>query len=138
MKKTRTSPREAFAATTSEAVLAASVAASERASKERRATRKPPGGTDDESDDSEPRRLHLDKRAEMLIACAPEGSDDELLTTKQVASWFGTSPQWLELGRIKGYGPPYLKIAPGMIRYKRGTTKEWLREREHKSTAEYT
>jgi hypothetical protein len=83
------------------------------------------------------RALHLDKRASTLLEAAPEGSDDELLTTKQVAAWFGTSPQWVELGRIKGYGPPYLKIAPGMIRYKRGATKEWLREREHRSTREY-
>ena len=138
IKKPKTSPREAFAATASEAVLEASVAASERANKERRATRKPPNADGDgDDDDSDGRTLHLDKRAGMLLANAPEGSDDELLTSQQLANWLGTSRQWVELGRAKGYGPPFVKLAPCVVRYKRSAIVEWLSKREHKSTAEY-
>jgi hypothetical protein len=83
------------------------------------------------------RRLHLDKRAESLVAAAPEGSDDELLTTIQVAGWLGVTPQWCELARAKGYGPAFMRIAPQAIRYKRGVVKEWLREREYKRISDY-
>lgn len=130
------STRESFAASVSQAVLEASVAASERADKERRATRKQPGA-DGDGDDDPPRRLHLDKRAESLIAATPEGSDDELLTSMQVANWLGTSPQWVELGRMKGYGPPFMRIAPQTIRYRRNDVVKWLREREFKRVSDY-
>src|SRR5690348_14154410 len=66
--------------------------------------------------------LHLDRRAAELAA--QQGDDDELLTTKQQANWFGTSEQWLTIGRHKGYGPPFLKIG-NMVRYQRGTSREW-------------
>jgi len=138
MKKPTKSTREFFAASASQAVLEASVAASERANKERRATRKPSGADGDcDDDDDASRRLHLDKRAETLITTAPEGSDDDLLTTPQLAAWLGTSRQWVELARAKGYGPPFVKLAPKAIRYNRRVVIAWLREREHKCTAEY-
>ena len=95
-------------------------------------------GDGDDSDSADaPRRLHLDKRVDSLITSTPEGADDDLLTTQQIAGWFGTSQQWVELGRAKGYGPPYVKLAPGIIRYKRSVVVEWLREREFKRTSEY-
>jgi hypothetical protein len=83
------------------------------------------------------RRLHLDKRAEGLVAVVPEGSDDTLLTTIQVAGWFGVTPQWVELARAKGYGPPFTRIAPQAIRYKRSDVIAWLKEREHKCISDY-
>jgi hypothetical protein len=82
-------------------------------------------------------RHHLDRRALDLIEMANQGTDDELLTTTQVAVWFGLSPEWLEIGRSKGWGPPYLRLSPRRIRYRRGSCKLWLQERAHRSTGEY-
>ena len=82
---------------------------------------------------------HLDKRTEQLIAAGEEaGSADQLLTTPQAADWLAVSTQFLEIGRVKGYGPPFVALAPRAIRYKRGDVLEWLRGRTHSSTAEYT
>lgn len=53
-----------------------------------------------------PSRHHLDRRAADLAI--GDGDDDELLSTKAMATWLGTSEQWLEIGRSKGWGPPYL------------------------------
>jgi hypothetical protein len=83
------------------------------------------------------RRLHLDKRAESLVAVVPEGSDDDLLTTIQVAGWFGVTPQWVELARAGGCGPPFERIAPQVVRYKRSAVIAWLKEREYKRTSDY-
>lgn len=82
-----------------------------------------------------PKRHHLDKRA-AEIASSP-GSDDELLTTVQIAAWLGVSTQWLEIGRSKGYGPPFERLSPKCIRYRRGKARKWLDGRTHSSTAEY-
>jgi hypothetical protein len=80
---------------------------------------------------------HLDKRAQSL-ATASVGADDDLLTTRELAQWFGVSQQWLEIGRHKGYGPPFRKLAPHQIRYVRGDARKWLDKRTYSCTAEYT
>jgi hypothetical protein len=82
------------------------------------------------------RKHHLDRRADKLID-AGAGDPDELLTTKQTAEWLDVSEQWLEIGRHKGYGPPYVRIAPRIVRYTRGDIRKYLTERTHQSTAEY-
>jgi hypothetical protein len=79
---------------------------------------------------------HLDKRATDLIATSA-GDPDDLLDTKQVAAWFGVSVQFLETGRHRGYGPPFLKLTPRMVRYSRQSVLQWLATREHACTAEY-
>ena len=93
-----------------------------------------------DGDDEPPRPLkhHLDRRADVIAeAVAGTGDDDDLLTTIQVANWFCVSPQWLEIGRMNGYGPPFVRVAPQVVRYRRGTMKAWLMERSHASTGEY-
>jgi predicted DNA-binding transcriptional regulator AlpA len=83
-------------------------------------------------------RHNLDRRALDLIEAANKGTDDELMSTPEVAAWLGVSPQWLEIGRSKGrWGPPYLRLSPRRVRYNRGAVKKWLAERAHRSTAEY-
>ena len=79
---------------------------------------------------------HLDSRADKLIA-EGAGNPNELLTTREVAAWLGVSEQWLEIGRHKGCGPPYVRLTPRMIRYTRGGTLKYLEKRTHHSTAEY-
>src|SRR5713101_3333480 len=84
-----------------------------------------------------PGRHNLDRRAQSIIDAANEGTDDELLTTPRVAVWLGVSPEWLEIGRTRGWGPPFIRIAPRMVRYHKGSVKKWLEERSHRATAEY-
>jgi hypothetical protein len=82
-----------------------------------------------------PRRFHLDKRA---AAIADQlGDDDDLLTTAQTAAWLQVSVQWLDIGRHEGYGPPFQKLGPHMVRYHRGRVRKWLLARTHRSTSEY-
>jgi hypothetical protein len=80
---------------------------------------------------------HLDRRALDLVEIANRGTDDELMMTLPVAVWLGVSPEWLEIGRSKGWGPPFLRLSPRRIRYRRGDVKKWLKERAHRSTREY-
>jgi predicted DNA-binding transcriptional regulator AlpA len=82
-----------------------------------------------------PKRLHLDRRAATLAAV--EGDEDELLTTQQMSDWLQVSIQWLENGRIQGYGPPFERVGPRMVRYRRSKAKAWLDERTHLRTDEY-
>jgi hypothetical protein len=84
-----------------------------------------------------PTKLHLDKRA-AAIADAGAGGDDELLTPNQIADWFGVSLVWLARARDGGYGPPYERIGPHTIRYRRDKVRAWLDERSHRSTREYS
>jgi hypothetical protein len=82
-----------------------------------------------------PQNFHLDKRAAGLAAVP--GADDELLDTPAMAAWLGVSETWLEIGRIRGYGPPFERLSPRVIRYQRGATRRWLAERSHHCTREY-
>jgi hypothetical protein len=49
---------------------------------------------------------HLDRRAGELIAIGA-GDPNDLLTTKDVAAWFGMGVITLEIWRSKGKGPPF-------------------------------
>jgi hypothetical protein len=74
-------------------------------------------------------RFKIDARAHLIKN--PEAvNDDDLMTTAEVASWLSVSRQWLEIGRNKNYGPPFVRIGPGVIMYRRDTINKWLRERE--------
>lgn len=83
-----------------------------------------------------PSSHHLDRRVAPLIA-AGEGAGDDLLSTREVAEWFGVSVQWLEIGRSKNYGPPFLRLGPQRIRYQRTAVLRWLEGRRFNSTSEY-
>jgi predicted DNA-binding transcriptional regulator AlpA len=74
-----------------------------------------------------PQTHHLDRRAGELAVVA--GDDDDLLDTRQLAAWLGVSPQWIEIGRTREYGPKFLKLGPRMIRYRRSDVIAWLRKR---------
>jgi len=82
------------------------------------------------------RRHHLDRRAADL-AEAGAGDGDDLLNTTELAEWLQVSEQWLEIGRSKHYGPPFVRLAPTRIRYKRSSVLRWLKEREFSSTSQY-
>jgi hypothetical protein len=82
-------------------------------------------------------RHNLDRRALALIDAANADTDDELQDTTRVALWLGVSPEWLEIGRSKGWGPPFVRPSPRRVRYRVGAVKLWLQDRAHRSTSEY-
>ena len=85
-----------------------------------------------------PTKFHLDRRASVILAAsAGADHDDQLLSTAQTALWLGCSTQWLEIGRSKGYGPPFDRISPRMVRYRRNLVRAWLNQRTHTSTEDY-
>jgi hypothetical protein len=84
-----------------------------------------------------PTKFHLDRRASVILAASAATDDDQLLSTAQTALWLGCSPQWLEIGRSKGYGPPFDRISPRMVRYRRNLVRAWLDQRTHTSTEDY-
>ncbi len=49
----------------------------------------------------------------------------EYMTTRETAAYLGVSRQWLEIGRGKGYGPPFTKVK-GILRYKRAEVDRWM------------
>jgi hypothetical protein len=83
-----------------------------------------------------PKRLHLDRRAATIVAAAPRKNDD-LLTTKELAEWWGVSEPWLANGRLAGYGPPFKKMADRVVRYHVGDALKWLDKRTYTRTSQY-
>ena len=84
-----------------------------------------------------PQKFHLDRRADKIAASIEAGDDDALLTTRQLADWFDVSTQWVEQGRIRKYGPPFVRIAARSVRYRRGDVLKWLKARRFRDTSEY-
>jgi predicted DNA-binding transcriptional regulator AlpA len=98
-------------------------------------SRGPPGGLTTGG----PQSHHLDKRASDIAARIDGGGDkDELLSTEQTATLLGVSRQWLEIGRTRGYGVPFVRLSPRRVRYRRSDVIAWLNERTHHATAEYS
>jgi predicted DNA-binding transcriptional regulator AlpA len=62
-------------------------------------------------------------------------SDERLLTPKETANFLRVSESWLAKARIRGDGPPFLKIGRS-IRYRQGDLIRWMRSRTHLSTSE--
>ena len=83
-------------------------------------------------------RHHLDRRADHIAqAGVAAGDADDLLNTRTLADWLGVSVQFLEIGRHRGYGPPFIRLSTRRVRYKRSDVLDWLAERTHAVTAEY-
>ncbi|MDN3572795.1 helix-turn-helix transcriptional regulator [Methylobacterium longum] len=82
------------------------------------------------------RRHHLDRHASRLAELG-DGYPDDLLSTRAVADWLGVSIPFLEIGRSRGYGPKFIRVAPARIRYRRSDVIVWLEERTFASTSKY-
>jgi predicted DNA-binding transcriptional regulator AlpA len=112
-----------------------------RASQRRLATLRRQGFTEEEIAAMPPRptRHNLDRRALAIMDAANQGTDDQLMTTPEVAVWLGVTEAWLEIGRSKnkGYGPPYIRLSPRRCRYKKGAVKAWLAERAYQCSTQY-
>ena len=58
-----------------------------------------------------------------------------LLTPKETASRLRVSTSWLAKARMRGDGPPYIKMGRA-IRYNEVTIVEWMKSRQRLSTSE--
>lgn len=83
-------------------------------------------------------KFHLDKRVELLLNADPApDSDDQLLTTREVAAYLGMSEQWVTLGRSRNYGPKFVRVGNRRLRYKKSAVRAWLESRTYSNTSEY-
>ena len=73
------------------------------------------------------------------VGCNWPGSDrtddEALLTEVEAARLLCLSPRTLQAGRIRGTGPPYVKIGRN-VRYRRRDVLRFIAEREVRSTSE--
>lgn len=53
----------------------------------------------------------------------------EYLTTIEAARRLSCSRQYLEIGRCKGYGPPFCKLGRA-VRYRKAALDEWMQRGE--------
>jgi len=83
------------------------------------------------------RSHYLDKRVDQTADLVSQSDSTSLLSTEQLAHLLGYSKQWLEIGRHKGYGPPFRRLGTRRIRYMVGDVLDWLEDRKHRSTSEY-
>jgi predicted DNA-binding transcriptional regulator AlpA len=93
-----------------------------------------------EAETSIPLSHRIDRRAREVADRIAHGTDpdpDELLSTGELAELTGLSTQFFEIGRVRGYGPRFIKISPRKCRYRRSDVVAWLEERTHQRTTEY-
>jgi hypothetical protein len=64
-------------------------------------------------------------------------SDPIFLQTPKAAQRLGFAAGTLEKMRVRGDGPPYLRLSPRRIVYAVDSLDAWAREREFRSTLEY-
>ena len=62
-------------------------------------------------------------------------SADRLLTPKETADFLRVSLSWLAKARMRGDGPPYVKIGRA-IRYPESALQQWMKSQMHLSTSE--
>jgi predicted DNA-binding transcriptional regulator AlpA len=56
----------------------------------------------------------------------PRTARDELLSPDQLAAELDVSPRTLPGWRLRGLGPPYVKVG-ALVRYRRSDVDAWLR-----------
>jgi hypothetical protein len=58
-------------------------------------------------------------------------SYSEYFTTVEAADYLRCSPQYLDIGRCKGYGPPFCKLGRA-VRYRKAALDEWMQRGERR------
>lgn len=86
-----------------------------------------------------PHHPRIARRVDALLSHPDAGGEsEEPFSTRGLGLWLGVSPATLEIWRSIGGGPPFVRLGPSLIRYRRGDVNAWLRSlRSHQSTAEY-
>jgi predicted DNA-binding transcriptional regulator AlpA len=58
-----------------------------------------------------------------------------LLTPREAARILNVSDSWLAKARMRGDGPPYVKVGRA-VRYSQGSLLQWMKSQQHLSTSE--
>jgi predicted DNA-binding transcriptional regulator AlpA len=61
----------------------------------------------------------------------------DVATEKEIAKLLKISVSWLQKARVRGDGPPFIRISGGCIRYQVSAVQEWLQSKIVHSTSEY-
>jgi len=72
-----------------------------------------------------PKTYHLDRRAEQ-IAAQPA---DENMRAPELARYLGVSKAFLDVARIRGGGPPFVRLGRRCVIYRKADVVRWLEER---------
>ncbi len=74
---------------------------------------------------------HIARRAEALVRAVTvaEYPDDRLLTTEDMADWFGVHEMTIKRWRRDRSGPPHINAGLRAVRYRKGDVVAWLRDR---------
>jgi predicted DNA-binding transcriptional regulator AlpA len=59
-----------------------------------------------------------------------------LLTPKEAAKLLKVSVSWLAKARMRGDGPPFIKVGNKSIRYSEAALIQWMKARQRLSTSE--
>ena len=51
---------------------------------------------------------------------------DFLITTKEAARYLGITPRYLEARRLRGGGPPFVKLGSKAVRYRISDVTKWV------------
>jgi len=77
----------------------------------------------------------IDQQACSMKTALVPGESLDLLDSAQLAKLLGMNPNWPATARLRGDGPPFLKLGR-MVRYRRGDVEQWLdgQRRTHTDT----
>jgi hypothetical protein len=64
-------------------------------------------------------------------------SDPIYVQTEDAAARLNLAPSTLNKMRVRGDGPPFLRLSPRRVVYAIASLDAWARAREHTSTSEY-
>jgi predicted DNA-binding transcriptional regulator AlpA len=96
--------------------------------------RKPLGRRQHEQREPEPAAERQPLESTLKSAREPSWCD-RLLTPKEAANFLRLSASWLAKARMRGDGPPFLKIGRS-IRYGEGALVQWMKCRQRLATSE--
>lgn len=68
---------------------------------------------------------------------AASGDPDQLFDEMQAGRLLRVSRRTLQGWRLKGGGPPFVRLGPRCIRYRRADLEEFIAQRLRRSTSEY-
>jgi predicted DNA-binding transcriptional regulator AlpA len=71
----------------------------------------------------------------VAAAQKPSAATVVLLTAKEAAKLYKVSTSWLAKARMRGDGPPYIRIGRS-IRYAETALIQWMKSRQRLSTSE--
>jgi excisionase family DNA binding protein len=61
---------------------------------------------------------------------------ERLMTSSEAAEYLQVSRSWLAKTRMRGDGPPFIKLGRRSVRYSQAALQQWMKSRQRLSTSE--